>query len=560
MGSKKAPANEQRTIRMHPRLLYDVIFRQAGTLAKAILEGVMNSVDAGASLCTITLTEKVLCIVDDGKGISSRQEVETFFEEFGHPHDETEQKKYGQFRMGRGQLFAFGVNIWRTSEFRMDVDIRDKGVDYNLQTGLEDKTGCDVLVTLYKALLPSELAATERDIEEWVKWVPIPVTFNGKLLSKDPEAAKWQLTTDDAYMSLNDSGMLKVYNLGVHVCSYPTYKYGVGGTIVSRSQLKVNFARNDIQSDCKVWEKISKKVEAYAGRVVKSKKSLTDGEREHLAHKLFDGDVSVVDKAVFTAVTGRHFRLHDLLHHGGVDKYITVCRSGDPVGDRIHRSKRAFVLADVTLARFRVESVQALLAGLEPVRARLSLSPLRTPKAFSKLAAEFSDESRLLVETELSSVEQLWVELLATGMHAMPLVSPAEQSAGRYRKIFIGESEVNNGWTDGATYIAIGRKFLKRFEFTVRDLIMVGRVVLHEMCHHTLSAKQHDHDQEFYEEFHDNAGSLGLFVNRILAVLPAAVERHGKRLNKRQLKEQDKLKVIERKTGKPMLVADARAE
>ena len=33
---------------MHPQLLYSVIQRQAGTLNKAILEGVMNGVDARA--------------------------------------------------------------------------------------------------------------------------------------------------------------------------------------------------------------------------------------------------------------------------------------------------------------------------------------------------------------------------------------------------------------------------------------------------------------------------------------------------------------------------------
>ena len=37
---------ETRTLNAHNKLLFDVIRRQAGTLSKAILEGVMNSVDA----------------------------------------------------------------------------------------------------------------------------------------------------------------------------------------------------------------------------------------------------------------------------------------------------------------------------------------------------------------------------------------------------------------------------------------------------------------------------------------------------------------------------------
>ena len=34
---------------MHPKLLYDVILRQAGSLSKAVLEGIQNSIDAGAT-------------------------------------------------------------------------------------------------------------------------------------------------------------------------------------------------------------------------------------------------------------------------------------------------------------------------------------------------------------------------------------------------------------------------------------------------------------------------------------------------------------------------------
>jgi hypothetical protein len=46
-------STERRGLRMHPRLLWDVITRQSGTIGKAILEGVMNSIDAGATKCEI---------------------------------------------------------------------------------------------------------------------------------------------------------------------------------------------------------------------------------------------------------------------------------------------------------------------------------------------------------------------------------------------------------------------------------------------------------------------------------------------------------------------------
>ena len=42
--------SETRRFKPHPQLLLDVIQRQAGTLGKAVLEAVMNAVDAKAVL------------------------------------------------------------------------------------------------------------------------------------------------------------------------------------------------------------------------------------------------------------------------------------------------------------------------------------------------------------------------------------------------------------------------------------------------------------------------------------------------------------------------------
>ena len=75
---------------MHPKLLHDVILRQAGTLSKAGLEGVMNSVDAGGSFCKLTCDGKTLIVEDDGRGFRNKQEIYDWFEVFGQPHEESE--------------------------------------------------------------------------------------------------------------------------------------------------------------------------------------------------------------------------------------------------------------------------------------------------------------------------------------------------------------------------------------------------------------------------------------------------------------------------------------
>ncbi len=76
--------SETRKFSMHPDLLYSVIKNQAGSIGKAILELVMNSIDAGATRVDITLDRRTVKVADDGKGFTSRQEIDEFFETFGN--------------------------------------------------------------------------------------------------------------------------------------------------------------------------------------------------------------------------------------------------------------------------------------------------------------------------------------------------------------------------------------------------------------------------------------------------------------------------------------------
>src|ERR1041385_2565716 len=81
---------ESRNFRMHEKLLLDVIRKQAGTIQKACLEAVMNSIEAGAGEVIVEINTSTILITDNGRGFQSRQEIEQFFETFGQPHTELE--------------------------------------------------------------------------------------------------------------------------------------------------------------------------------------------------------------------------------------------------------------------------------------------------------------------------------------------------------------------------------------------------------------------------------------------------------------------------------------
>jgi len=59
----------------HDNLVYMVIKRQAGPLGKAALEGVMNSIDAGATRIDIHMTSDRLVIIDDGTNYNNTRVI-----------------------------------------------------------------------------------------------------------------------------------------------------------------------------------------------------------------------------------------------------------------------------------------------------------------------------------------------------------------------------------------------------------------------------------------------------------------------------------------------------
>lgn len=547
-ATAKKPAAETRRFGMHPKLLLDVIQRQAGSLAKAILEGVMNSVDAGAKVCRIEIAEGMVVIEDDGKGITKRKEIETFFETFGAPHEDTEGKTYGTFRMGRGQMFAFGRNRWRTGPFEMKVDVKKDGLDYELREMPEgNKPGCRIEIELYDKLYAGDLAETERTIKKWTRYTPkVEVYINGEKVNIDPAEEKWDHVTPEAYIRLTDTGSLSVYNLGVHTMDLGSYRFGSGGLIITKERLKVNFARNDVQSDCEVWKKIKPFVEKKSEEKAVKKKQLNDGQRQRLTDLVVQGNPPPDAKnlKLFTSVTGRHFSAQEL--NDAIYKYnkkITACNQGNQIGDRLFQQKVAFVLSSETLERFgkTIERVVDYAWGLLE-RGYRNDKPTVVP--FTELAGDLNDDFQILDQKDWKANEKVWMDL--AGRCVGELAGGWREWYETRRRLVVGVSTGANGWTDGQTYIALDRSFLGNLKFDVQGFVELGRLLLHELCHHEPDTASHVHGAEFYEAFHDKARDyLGAFVNHCLISAPNVL-KSASRLSKTALKDVDRAEKFKR--------------
>jgi hypothetical protein len=445
----------------------------------------------------------------------------------------------------------------------MEVDIKNKGIDYVLREkdadpvddGEEDffsfddddafteTNGCRIEVTFYDKMLPSLMNNTIRDLERWVKWMPIEIELNGKLISKDPDKAKWDQITDEAYVKLTKTGALSVYNLGVHVMEMPGYKLGCGGEVVSRKQLKVNFARNDIQHDCPVWKVVRKAVDQRATKENTRRKSLDDAGRQRLADQIAQGEEveKMRELRLFTAVTRRHYSFKQIAEMYGY-RAITNAPMGSRLGDSLMKQKIAFVIADEVIERFGCETLPEMI---ELVLEKFPFSKL--PQAslwnnfvpFRELTKGMSETHVVKNDDDLKPLDTVVLQMLREVCEETIYVDGKKvfNSYGTGgRRIVIGTSETANGWTDASTFVAVSEEFLSMWNLNVRGLTAI-------------------HDQEFYEKFHDTCRDrLGYFVDQCIVKLPGIMDKHKRKLNKRQMRERDNIHRIENSD----LAADSR--
>lgn len=512
--------NQKRSFKVHPAILFSVIRQQAGTLSKAIAESLMNSIDAGATCVAVTLTNESYTVRDDGRGFQSMKEIEEFFETFGTPHNEGDAV-YGRFRIGRGQGFAFAKHKWTTGEFIMDVDVKNKGIDYDLKQDQPHFHGCLIEAELYERLSPTEFQTTKRMLIELCQYTPIPIFLNDVKLTKDINAVDWDHETDEAYISIKPSTKLSVYNLGVLVSHFNAHEFGTGGIVVSKKQLDLNMARNDImRNSCQVWKKIKPYLKSVAEKINKQPTKITEEFRAMKAMELLGvvgTDYAAVhelfDAPVFTDISGKHYSVNKLLK----GRAVTSAKAGDFTADRISQHGIAIVLNEALLiSRFDLTLPEILThlkdsGGLkgnhyaERLTAQLhqAYAPLTQLAQGLNTDHEILDLKKLTPQMRIALDSLNYISYMIARRHA----HLGKVTQTQTRSVLPMESEVAEAFTDGEKTIYIHKKWLCSGDSGPDSglvwAINVVNLLAHEYCHDFNSGVGHTHDSEFYQAYHE---------------------------------------------------------
>lgn len=516
---------ERREFRMHKDMLWSVIKSQAGTFDKAVLELMMNAVDAGATAVRFEFDGKSFCIRDDGKGFVSRDEIEGFFETFGTPHKEGDAT-FGKFRMGRGQVMAFTRNQWRSGVFSMSVDIREKGLAYDLVTLSEKVDGCRIEGELYEPMMPSDTIRTVDGLSAMCKYLPIPAYINGKRVSVAMSEINWTMEDDDAYYLLKPEGrMLDVFNLGVLVRRYHgAQAHGVGGTVISKSALEVNFARNDIiTSSCEVWKRVSSKLKAYSAQFEEKRPVQNEAYREMMLDRLLSGAfesaieiAEAFDKAkVVTDYSGKHFSFATLANRVLKTRNLVAPEVRSRPADRVHQAQLATVLSPQFMDRVSDMKINEMLQRIDNNLGMFGFSEHHTLRSQVKIlivsvrslddvAGTINDKHDIVDEKNLSREEKLVLKIISEMSHL--IARDLQFGSGGVRAIRVCNSDTADGITDGKTVIFIDRKYLKIPGYTgalFGHFDNVKHLLIHEYMHSSDDSTGHGHPAEFFEAYHD---------------------------------------------------------
>lgn len=551
---------EKRDFRLSNHMMFHLVFSQAGTIAKGLTELYMNAEDAGSSTFELEINIDGFKVVDRGRGFKTLKEIEDWFEELGFDHAADElhrdESRFSRFGLGRAQIMAFARTQWLTNTFSMDVDIKERGFGYELLVEQAQVDGCTIIGKWYEALSFAELKTVQREFEELIRFANIPIIVNG--VTVNSTNVKWDYETDKVYIQRRTSGDMAVYNRGVLIRSYPAYQYG-SGIVVSKVPLTLNVARNDIlQSGCEVWKEVRAFLREDAVTTSKRKQRLNDSERQLLIDQLLSGELDyddVRESPLIEDVTGRKWPMNKLLRGP-----ITVHTSGTKLAaDRVQQSKQAFVLAKSMMEVFSADTPQGLIERLEFAMSQgLRWKRELTYIPIDQLISSNNDQYTLLKEKELTKTELVAFKSISKGIgHLGSAVwastSTSQGSMARYnRKLFFGVSEHANAWTDGTSFIALNRDFVrKHIRDGFRGFTTICNVLVHEFCHESNTATGHEHGSEFYETFHDvlcerQDMGYGTAIRTMLTDFLARAQKEGLKLTRNELRDLDREVYLER--------------
>lgn len=506
---------------VHTNIIHDLVFAQNGTVATALRELVMNAQDAKSDRCEIILHRYGFSLIDWGNGFANEAEIKTYFKNFGEPHDKNDAQ-FGRFRIGRGQIMAFGKITWTSNRYSMTVDTKTQGFSFDfVDHKISMCEGCRVDGVFYQPLQPSELYRIRDELKSFVCFADMRIEFNGEQLNKDIHAEHWDVDDGDILIQWKNSGGIKIYNQGVFVKQLDAYRYGFEALVVTRSALTLNMARNEVSDNDPLWLRICEHLSTRAKKIAKRKgKSgrIDTATRRSMIRLFLTGDCSpgdTLDLCFLKDCRGHSVSLRAIAQN---NLPLTIApEAGSRKAESVASRRMAQVLDVSVLDEFGVDSLDALIETVICTLDEYYVEDNRSvPHTIRKLCnkdlAAFTDIAGRLVSDALLHPKSKHTLRESAARNALQYgstlmareLSKEFNKQVKQRNILLGVSDIADGWTNGVDTIVIAKDMLPYLDTLSRaGGFQLAMLLLHEYLHDEDDSGSHQHDFEFMSQFHD---------------------------------------------------------
>ncbi len=496
-------------------IIKDLIHSQNGTIATAIRELVMNGIDAGSESLNIIISKKYFEIQDFGRGFKDKDEIMRFFKTFGTPHQEGDAE-YGRFRIGRGQIMAFAKSSWYSKNFVMTTDINSGKQGFELIEDADYIDGCKVYGEFYEDLRDYDLKNVVISLREYVKYADYDIRLNNIPINQNSNA-KWTYEDDLVKVLIEPKGThgLNLYSKGILVKQLHQYTYGFSADVVTKKTLQLNMARNEINENDEVWQHVHKILRAEMRK--RRNKNLNEFERLALIDQFINCEIEFEDIFKLPLIAdsrGKKFSIYNLLSKKTGWSFATD--KDKKIADGLNTTRTAFVMLDRELDNWGVNNIQSFIdlfvtsiqeSFSSQGQFRWFYNKFKSVRIidFNLIKNNYNPVNTHYKNSELTKIQQLQRNTLQyLSKNMANRLSRIRGEDIRERKIIIGKSDTSIAWTDSTTYIAFNKDILKYFNSGISGLAYLSNVMLHEFTHLGGSISDHDHDFNFYEQFHDS--------------------------------------------------------
>lgn len=503
----------------------------AGGLPNSWREATQNGIDSPeSSLVRLQYSPFVSIIDDDGEGLNLLdEEDEDVLTKLGlSTKSRDDNSTYGQFGVGWGQVISKGLVIVQTQNSMVVFDYHDAytseeikeilptdpfpglnefengehpldtvhGLNYAIGETSGYTDGMTVIIHHYENSVPDsdsvEWQEYEEEYRDLFRYVPdvagVEITVNGDSIEPDDPLSEEGLRsetrtveTENAYIAVCNSVVddITVYSQGLKVCDIDGK--GMKGRIITKENLDVNIARNDIKHSDNEWQEIKETVEELRIDILDdtSDNRLYSNGRQAMLDRMVNNEElreKWDDREIIPMTNDKMVSLKQVQNRDE----IGIAQQDDGDADKL------------------IEAGEYVIDGSTTEVQTICEADIDLPNSFNieERVEEYGldDDYEILDEDELNMYQIR--KLLFARAFADEL---RYEVRGFNRQIVWGRHDGANAWTDGDSYIALTDTVTtsNRKEVWMSEIM---RTVCHEVAHNK-DSQGTGHPPSFSEQF-----------------------------------------------------------